>query len=219
MDGMDWKSTQIYMIDFEGSPASGVVEYGVVHLAGGHIRGTETGLCRPTGSISSRDREVHGIGEGEAMAHEPFSAHYAHFVELRRRGVFAAHNRHAENGFIKNTWALPPAVPDWRTGSGTAQEWGPWVDTLSLYKAVYPGLESYGLGDLVEAFGLRQLLDQTAAEYCPQKRQKPHCALYDALASSLLLIYLESLEEMSDRMSIRWLLQLSQGIEPQQELF
>ncbi|MEX0330897.1 MAG: 3'-5' exonuclease [Puniceicoccaceae bacterium] len=219
MDGTDWKSTHIYMLDFEGSPASGVVEYGVVHLIGGQINATETSLCRPTGSIHSRDREVHGIGETEAMAHELFSSHYAHFVELRRKGIFAAHNRHAENSFIKNTWAVPPVVPDWRAGFGTSQEWGPWVDTLSLYKSIFPGLDSYGLGDLVKTFGLQQQLEAAANEYCPQKRRKPHCALYDAIASSLLLTYLESLDEMCDRMSIRWLLQLSQGIEPQQELF
>ena len=219
MDGLDWKSAHVYMIDFEGSPTSGVVEYGIVHLHAGGIRGAETALCRPTGRISPRDREVHGIGDADAMRHEPFSSHYGQFVELRRQGLFAAHNRHAENSFIKNTWALPPAVPDWRTGTGMAQEWGPWIDTLSLYKAIYPRLESYGLGELTEAFGLRRQLDGLAARHCPGKRSRPHCALYDALASSLLLLYLEGLEEMRDRMSIRWLLQLSQGLEPQQELF
>ena len=219
MDGSDWKSTHIFMIDFEGSPSSGVVEYGIVHLFDGGIANVETRLCRPVGAISHRDWEVHGIGQAEAGAHEPFSSDYAHFVSLRRQGIFAAHNRHAENSFIKNTWAVPPAVPDWRRGSGEAQEWGPWLDTLSIYKTVYPGLNSYGLGDLVEVFGLGEQLDTLARVHCPERRRKPHCALHDALASSLLLIYLESLPEMRNRMPVPWLLQMSQGLEPQQELF
>ena len=93
------------------------------------------------------------------------------------------------------------------------------MDTLSLYRSVYPGLESYGLGELVDYFGLNDPLRDLALKYCPERRRKAHCALYDALASSLLLLFLESLEEMRDRMSLHWLLQLSQGLEPQQELF
>jgi DNA polymerase-3 subunit epsilon len=219
MEATDWKSAKIHMIDFEGSASSGVVEYGVVTLCQGEISAVETRLCRPTGLIRSRDRDVHGIDQKDAVGHAPFAEDYERFVELRRDGVFAAHNRHAENTFIKSTWALPPAVPDWRGGSEAAQEWGPWVDTLSLYKAVYPGLESYGLGDLVAQFGLQDQLNDVSLKHCPGARRKPHCALYDALASSLLLLQLEATGELRDRITLSWLLQLSQGMDSQQELF
>ena len=219
MEAIDWKSTYVYMIDFEGSRSSGVVEFGIVTLHDGKIQEVETKLCRPTGPINARDREVHGIDAGEASHHQPFSAHYERFVALRRKGIFAAHNRHAENAFIKSTWALPPKVPDWRSGLGMAQEWGPWIDTLSLCKALYPGQSSYALGDLVDRFGLRPKLEAIARERCPAARQRPHCALYDALASALLLLQMESSAELKDRITPGWLLQLSRGVETQQELF
>jgi DNA polymerase-3 subunit epsilon len=215
----DWKDTPVYMLDFEGSPGSGVVEYGVVELRGGRIESTATALCRPSGPISARDREVHGIGEADAREAPPFADAYEQFVAYRRGGVLAAHNRHAENAFMKATWALPPAVPDWRGGSGEAQEWGPWIDTLSLHRALYPGLAGYGLGELVEVFGIRPQLAELAGVHCPPGRRKPHCALYDALASALLLLRLEQAAQLSGRMTLHWLLLLSEGASAQQELF
>ncbi|HKJ89823.1 MAG TPA: hypothetical protein VJ960_01725 [Oceanipulchritudo sp.] len=215
----DWRQTPVYMMDFEGSPVSGVVEYGVVELQGGGITGTRTALCRPTGSIPQRDRAVHGISVREAGMKAFFSERYGLFVALRRGGIFAAHNRHAENRFLKDTWPLPPAVPDWRVAEGTAQEWGPWIDTLSLYRRLYRGLEAYGLTELVDGFGLRETLLELAQGHCPPGRARPHCALFDALASSLLLLRLEEEPELKDRMTRGWLLELSGGEQVQAELF
>jgi DNA polymerase-3 subunit epsilon len=219
MHGQDWKSVPVYMMDFEGSPATGVVEYGVVRLQDGRIQSVETALCRPSGSIPERDRELHGISESAACKGEPFASLYADFVDFRRHGVFAAHNRHAENTFLKDTWAVPPVVPDWRNGESAAQEWGPWIDTLAVYKALYPGLASYGLGELVAAFSLGDELDGLASAHCPVARRRPHCALYDALASSLLLLRLERVESLAGLVTAGWLLQLSEGRNSQQELF
>ena len=207
------------MMDFEGSSSSGVVEYGVVRLLSGQVCETWTALCRPTGEILSRERIVHGITSKQAGDEEPFADAFRMFVDFRREGIFAAHNRHAENGFLKDTWALPPAVPDWRRGEKTAQEWGPWIDTLSIYRSLFRGLESYSLGSLVDLFGLQEELEQLAEKFCPENRSRPHCALFDALASSLLLLRLESEEMLKDRISSGWLLQLSQEATPQTELF
>ena len=215
----DWKQLPVYMMDFEGSALSGVVEFGVAVLEGGAIRSTHTAMCRPTGVISARDREVHGIGEAETRDRTPFSECYKAFVAFRRRGIFAAHNRHAENAFLKATWALPPTVPDWRAGRGEAQEWGPWIDTLSIYRRLYTGLDSYGLGELVELFQCAGAVGELAEKYCPIGRRRAHCALYDAIASSLLLLRLESVEGLEGLMTTRWLLQMSSEQNSQQELF
>lgn len=215
----DWKATRVYMMDFEGSPRSGVVEFGIVVLLDGGIEFAETALCRPAGLITEREQEVHGLRQGDVAGRAPFSASYGKFVDFRRQGVYAAHNRHAENGFLKSTWPLPPEVPDWRRGGGTAQEWGPWIDTLSLYRALYPGLEGYGLGDLVDRFESRPELEALAERHCPPTRRKPHCALYDALASALLLLRLEQEPALAGRLTLGWLLQVSEGRSPQQELF
>jgi DNA polymerase-3 subunit epsilon len=219
MAQLDWKSTPVIMMDFEGGPVSGVVEYGWIRLEDGGIKEVETALCRPSGHISEQEAEVHGIRDADVGSRSPFKAYYEKFVELRRQGVFAAHNRFAENTFLKNVWPVPPVVPDWRRPGQAAQEWGPWIDTLSIYKALYPGLESYSLGELVQQFGIQDRLTELAGQYCPQKRSKAHCALYDAIASALLLIQLEDNEELKDRMSLEWLLQLSHGTSSQQELF
>ena len=215
----DWKETPVYMMDFEGSPVSGVVEYGVVELKGGRITETRTALCGPTGKIPERDRAVHGISLRLAGEKAPFSDRYAFFVSLRRAGIFAAHNRHAENRFLKDTWPLPPAVPDWRETGKRAQEWGPWIDTLSLYRRLYQGLEAYGLGELVNGFGLGESLLELGREQCPPGRSHPHCALFDALASSLLLLRLEEEPELRGRMTRGWLLEMSGGERLQGELF
>lgn len=219
MTDTDWKALPVYMMDFEGSSTSGVVEYGVVRLHGGRITGVETGLCRPKGRIPTRDREVHGLGEEAVRGTAPFSERYERFVSLRREGIFAAHNRHAENLFLKDTWAVPASVPDWG-GDGTAvNTWGPWLDTLSLYRALYPGLESYGLGELTARFQAEEGLREAVSVHCPPERSRPHCALYDALASSLLLLRLEEEESLRGRMSLSWLLRLSGEDRSQTELF
>ena len=207
------------MMDFEGSTTSGVVEYGVALLRDGKILSTETALCAPTGEISSWDREIHGIRDSDLSDSELFSGNYRQFVDYRKTGVLAAHNRHAENSFLKSTWAIPPKVPDWRKGVGMAQEWGPWIDTLAIYKGLYPSLESYALVELVKKFMLQDDLDKLAEKHCPSNRRKAHCALYDALASSLLLVRLATEESLSSYLSLVWLLQFSNGSSPQQELF
>ena len=207
------------MMDFEGSPSSGVVEYGVVLMKNGKIAETATSLCLPVGEISHKDQEIHGIRASDLDGLEPFVNNFEQFATYRKLGVFAAHNRHAENNFLKATWAVPPTVPDWRRGAGLSQEWGPWIDTLSVYKQLYPGLDSYSLGDLVYQFRLREQLEGWVDLYCPAERKKAHCALYDALASAMLLMRLGWEESLVPYLSLGWLLRLSKGSTPQQELF
>jgi DNA polymerase-3 subunit epsilon len=58
---------------------------------------------------------------------------------------------------------------------------GPWVDTLSLARRLFPSIEEYSLGPLCEALGLTAHLDAL----CPGKRW--HDAQYDAVACLVLL--------------------------------
>lgn len=58
---------------------------------------------------------------------------------------------------------------------------GPWIDTLSLCRAVWPDLPSHSLGDLLEQFGLRE----EAEEMVPGREE--HDALFDAAGCGLLL--------------------------------
>lgn len=57
---------------------------------------------------------------------------------------------------------------------------GPWIDTLVYARARYPGLPSYALGDLVQAFGAAGEVESL----CPGRTW--HDALYDACACAVL---------------------------------
>ena len=57
---------------------------------------------------------------------------------------------------------------------------GPWIDTLVYARARYPGLPSYALGDLVQAFGATGEVEAL----CPGRTW--HDALYDACACAVL---------------------------------
>ncbi len=61
---------------------------------------------------------------------------------------------------------------------------GPWVDTLVLSRAAWPGLPSYALEDLVAIFGLGDAVSLR----CPGRAA--HDALYDAVACAMLLLHL-----------------------------
>lgn len=61
---------------------------------------------------------------------------------------------------------------------------GPWIDTLPLARAAWPGLPSYELERLTEIFGLKPGVNRL----CPGRA--PHDALYDAVACAALLQHL-----------------------------
>lgn len=196
-------ATPIHVIDFEGSRQSGIVEYGVATLMGRSIQATYTRICAPVGTISDLDRATHGIHEEIASAAEPFDREWSLFAGLRDQGPFAAHNVAVEAGLIATVWPFPRKCPNFAEPELLAANWGPWLDTLRLYRRIYPGLETYGLAALVGTFGLQDELDARAELDCPANRQHYHCALYDALASALLLARLFAEPELAD-VSLRW---------------
>lgn len=61
---------------------------------------------------------------------------------------------------------------------------GPWIDTLALARAAWPGAPSHALEDLVPALGLLPRLRALVPG------REPHDALYDAAACALLLRHL-----------------------------
>jgi DNA polymerase-3 subunit epsilon len=58
---------------------------------------------------------------------------------------------------------------------------GPWLDTLRIARKVWPSLPSYALNDLLVSLHLKERVDAL----CPGK--EAHDALYDAIASAMLL--------------------------------
>lgn len=201
--------TPIHVIDFEGCRTSGIVEFGVVTMVGDHVQSTRTAVCAPIGVISELDRRQHGIGEAVARSHAAFDRYWSFFTELRQTGLLCAHNQAVEDGLLRSVWPYPVASPDYVTNGPAVADWGPWLDTLHIYRAIYPQLEQYKLSFLVDSFGLADELGSLAAKYCPEGRQKYHCALYDALASALLLGRLYGVTEL-EGLTLHWLYQNSQ---------
>ncbi len=184
---MDWTEQPIFFVDFEGSTASGVLEYGVVTLLRGRVVETRTRLCRATGEVAARDSAVHGLRAAGLSSQAPFADEWGFFADLRERGPLAAHYAGVENALLKSVWPYPRSSPDFARPGERVIDWGPWVDSARLYAQLYPQFPSGQLQALVTACGLQPELDALAAEHCPADRRQYHAALYDALAGAVLL--------------------------------
>ena len=196
--------TPIHVIDFEGSRQSGVVEYGYVTLENAEIVDSQTRICAPVGTITDLDRGQHGISEGRASKHALFELEWSLFARLRQSGAFCAHNASVEDGFLRAVWPCPRTSPNFAEPGQVTATWAPWLDTLHIYRQVYPQLENHKLQALIEIFDLQTALDAQAVTICPKERRRYHCALYDALASALLLRRLADEPTLKDA-SMRWL--------------
>ena len=185
--GHSWIEQPIFFVDFEGSIASGILEYGVVTVVGGQVIETATRLCAPTGQVREEDIAVHGLRETLLSGHPAFAADWDFFAGLRERGPLAAHYAGAENSLLKSVWPYPRSSPDFVRPGAQATEWGPWIDSARIFAQLYPQLESGRLEAVVAACGLQSQLDQWAEERCPPARRHYHAALYDALAGAALL--------------------------------
>jgi DNA polymerase-3 subunit epsilon len=184
---MSWTEQPIFFVDFEGSSASGVLEYGVATLHGGRVVEAKTRLCRATGRVHARDSAVHGLRTEELSLQAPFANDWDYFAALRERGPLAAHYAGVENALLKSVWPYPRNSPDFARPGERVIDWGPWVDSARLYAQFFPQLGSGRLESLVGAGGLQGELESLAAVHCPADRRHYHAALYDALAGALLL--------------------------------
>ena len=200
---MHWNSKQIHVLDFEGTRRSGVIEFGVVSLIEGTLASVHTGMCKPRQSLATEDVRIHGIFNEMIDGEEPFESSWNLFTKLRASGTLAAHHASVEDNLLKLTWAYPRFSQN-STGFG----WGPWIDTCRIYSTLYKGLASYSLGSLIETFALEDILTEWSISHCPPTRRKAHCALYDALASALLLLRLNDMPEL-DKVPLGWLTEIS----------
>ena len=185
---MSWTRQPIFFLDFEGSRASGILEYGMVVVQDGRVTTTKTRLCRPTGRVRPEDIAIHGLEPRMLAGSALISEDWELFAGWREQGPFAAHYAGVENALLKSVWPYPRSSPDFARPGEQVVEWGPWIDSARLYAQLYPQQDSGNLQALVAAQGLQAELDALAAEHCPADRRGYHAALYDALAGALLLI-------------------------------
>jgi DNA polymerase III subunit epsilon len=172
MDMPTVRESRFCAIDFEsaGAARGGMDEPVQVGLAEWSPEAGRGGvfdsLLRIRGVVSPAARKVHGIGV-ERLAGAP--ALLELWPELRSRlggAVVVAHGKGTEKRFLR---AFP--------GHG----FGPWVDSLLLARAVWPGAPDHSLGALCEARGLAGRV----REWVPGRDW--HDALFDAAASLVLL--------------------------------
>jgi len=208
--------TPIFAIDFEGSKNIGIVEYGVAEIFGGRIRSCATRICAPKTAITPADAKFFDISDARARQNPPFIDDILSFCDMRKRGIFAAHNAVAEDTMLRDALPVAPPTFDELTGK-TCASWSPFIDTCVLSKKLF-GLKSSKLSDVVNALGLTAELDARAAEFCPTDRRKWHCALYDAIACALILIKICSFDGF-ENVSQLWLLKHSNPTVSTQETF
>ncbi len=105
-------------------------------------------------------------------------------------GPLCAHNAGTERRFIRRAFPL--------------QAFGPWIDTLPLARAAWPGLSSYALEELVRTLGLLPALSGLRPGLAP------HDAAYDAVACGLVLERLLALPGW-EQVTLAALVQAGQG--------
>jgi DNA polymerase III epsilon subunit-like protein len=205
---MRWVDQPVFFVDFEGSQATGILEYGVATVLGDRVVEAKTRLCRAAGRVRAEDTAMHGLRENDLVEQAPFADDFDFFAGLRELGPLAAHYAGVENALLKAVWPYPRSSPDFARLDERMVDWGPWIDTGALYAQFYPRLVSLKLTDLVAACGLQPELDALAAAHCPPARRRYHAALYDALAGALLLASLAR-EPWLAELSVAQLLALS----------
>ena len=190
MVGVKWTEIPVHVIDFEGSASTGVVEYGIVTVQNGSVVAAETRLCRGRGKLHPEESRVHGLTDEDLLHADPFDAEWPRFASLRESGVLAAHFSATENRLLRAVWPCPRMSPDFLQPGKEIAEWGPWIDTGRLANELLPKTHSAGLEAVVEGLQLGAKLEEKAAQFCPEDRNRFHCAPFDALACGLVLLRL-----------------------------
>lgn len=111
-------------------------------------------------------RKVHGIVNEDLVGAPVLAGLWPQIEHALGNRAVVAHGAGTEKRFLR---AFP------------LHGFGPWIDTLSLARAVYPNLASHALGDIIADLGLLPKI----TELYPAFRW--HDALSDALASLVLL--------------------------------
>lgn len=121
------------------------------------------GTDRP---VTWQASQVHGITTDDLRGAPPFISLWPEVKSRLGNRWVVAHGAGTEKRFLR---AFP------------LHGFGPWVDTLLLARKFWPGIRDYSLETLIAAGGLHPELEAA----CPGRRF--HDALYDAVASLLIL--------------------------------
>jgi DNA polymerase III epsilon subunit-like protein len=175
----DWTSLSFVVVDVEGNGQQppDLVELATVPIVGGVVGEPLSWLVKPDASIKHFATRIHGLTNKDVADCPSFEAITGNVLAALDADALVAHNAQVDLGVLSRK------LPDWESPEV--------FDTLKLARRLVPGLGSYRLGKLVEAYSL--------AEGLPDDLN-PHRATYDALVTARLFVLLAtkaaSLEEL-----------------------
>ncbi len=171
-------------IDFESAGAlrgktDSPVQIGLASwsLEAGH-HGTFVSYLHTDQPIQWAARKVHGIGPQHLLEAPALLMLWPEVKNRLAGAIVVAHGKGTEKRFLR---AFP--------GHG----FGPWIDTLLLARAAWPDLPDHSLGALCEVLGLAESIRVLV----PAKSW--HDALFDAVASLVLLAHLIETHALADK--------------------
>ncbi|OSI32785.1 3'-5' exonuclease [Bradyrhizobium canariense] len=163
---------QFWVVDVEGSGGSPpeIVELAMLEVKDLALTDNKRHwFIRPDRGIQPSATRIHGLTDDD-VADAPSIEDIADDVLMWiGEPPIVGHNVKIEVEILKRS------MPDWTPRAA--------FDTLTLAKALKPGLPSYGLANLGAEFGLADKAAQLTG-------QRHHSALYDATLTALILIHL-----------------------------
>ncbi|MGH3568596.1 MAG: 3'-5' exonuclease [Pseudonocardia sp.] len=175
----DWADLTYVVVDVEGNGQQppDLVELAAVPIVGGVIGEPLSWLVRPETPIKHFATRIHGLTNKDVADCPTFEDITGNVLAALNADALVAHNAHVDLGVLRRK------LPEWESPEV--------FDTLKLARRLVPSLDSYRLGNMVEAFSL--------AEGLPDEFT-PHRATYDALVAARLFVLLAtkaaSLEEL-----------------------
>ena len=101
-------------------------------------------------------------------------------LQIKNYSFIVAHNSHVEKNLIKKYF---PYEVDQITKKIRKHNW---LDTLKVYRKLYPGLKKYDLRFLVETFVDEKELKNEVGKRCQNDKHQFHNPLFDAICVYLL---------------------------------
>lgn len=174
--------TRFAAIDFESAGSAPgrtdePVQIAIAHLLGTEISGALCSYVKAESAVTWAARKVHGITDSMIKDAPRFVDLWPQIKSAMEGCWIVAHGAATEKRFLR---VFP------------FHSFGPWVDTLDLARAVYPGLSSHALGDVVRSLGLENAPEIRAEGF------RWHDARCDAVASLVLLRHLISVCGLAD---------------------
>lgn len=117
-------------------------------------------------------QQVHGITSAQLTDAPKLMLLWPDIKRRLSGNVVVAHGHGTEKRFLR---AFP------------SHGFGPWVDTLHLTRAAYPGLADYSLGNICSEYGLEDEINIISQAASANRTITWHDALYDSIASIALL--------------------------------